>query len=76
MDDCCNAFEELAKISDLPFTRPIRFDRGTLDLKVGYWAIQLAKLTKSGAISRRSPGVVTLVFCPFCGTRLIPEDGT
>lgn len=72
----CKCLEEVQKIGEWPFYRPVVVNQGSRNLECPGWAVRLFNETPSGRISSKPAGSLFLNFCPICGERLheIKED--
>lgn len=70
---CCDALRQAFENYDLPFERPVCFDRETMSLHADLLAIRLCHTTSAGKVSRKNQLLVRLSYCPFCGKRILEE---
>ena len=70
---CCLAMMTVLTRWGETFFHPIYIDPTTHDMKSGSVAVRLHVLTESGKVSRTIESCVALLYCPFCGTKLIED---
>lgn len=70
----CKCLEEVKKIADWPFHRPVVINQDTRNLECPGWAVKLFKGTSSGRVSSKDMGSLFLNFCPMCGESLREKE--
>jgi hypothetical protein len=71
---CCGILRIAVENYDFPFEWPMFLDPETLDMKANRLSIILAKETLGGSISRIGVHHARIIYCPFCGTKLLKDD--
>lgn len=66
----CKCLEEIKKLAEWPFYRPVVVNQGNLTLECPGWAVRLFNETPSGRISSKPAGSLFLNYCPICGESL------
>lgn len=72
--NCCKALEHAMGNWDRPFYYPTYIDSETHSLRSDRLCLQLFDVNRAGNERKGHRSWATVLFCPFCGRKLVDDD--